>query len=99
MSTNGNQAITLLRSIDASLKQLLREMRAAKPPELATDQELDGPHGNEIVKFIPRDWSGPDCKGSRMSDCPAEFLDQLADAYAYFARRMTSTTRRRMPAC
>lgn len=87
MSTNGDQAITLLRSIDASLKQLLREMRAAKPPEMATDQELDGPHGNEIVKFLPRDWNGQDCKGSRMSDCPAEFLDQLADAYAYFARK------------
>lgn len=80
------QAVALLTSIDATLKAMLKlaQDRRPKVKEIATDRDLDGPRGNPKVTFNPRDWTGPSFKGLTMADCPAEFLDLLADTLDYF---------------
>lgn len=83
-----NEAITLLRSIDASLKALLRQQGGTEAAgDVADDRDLDGKYGDPEVKFNPRDWHGDSCKGLRMSECPAGFLDLLAGTFDYFAKQ------------
>lgn len=82
-----DRAIALLESIDASLKELLRQSKARQasaPKPVASDRDLDGPHGDPTVKFNPRDWTGPSFKGRRFSECPPDFLDLVAQAFDYF---------------
>jgi hypothetical protein len=79
------ESLALLRSIDASLKQLLAFHRVAQPKPVASDRDLDGPHGDPVVKFLPRDWNGDQrFKGLRMSECPAQLLELLAETFDYF---------------
>jgi len=40
--------------------------------------DIDGPKGDPEIRFEPRDWKGPPCRGKRMSECPADFLDAFA---------------------
>lgn len=91
MGAPTSESLALLRSIDATLKALLvffQNGAAAVGPNVASDHDLDGKFGDEEVRFNPRDWTGePRLKGLRMSQCPAEALDMLADAYASFARK------------
>jgi hypothetical protein len=51
------------------------------------DADIDGPRGDPEVRFMPKRWTGPDCKGRPFSQCEPEFLDLLADAYEWFAQR------------
>ena len=91
-----SESVVLLRSIDASLKELVAISKArrapaqtaARGPEVASDKDLDDPKwGNPVVKFVPRDWSGEDFKGSRFSETSAEFLEVLAETFDYFAQK------------
>lgn len=75
------ETIALLKSIDASLKKLVAQKRSAT---VATDKDLDGQYGDPVVKFDPRDWTGESCKGLSFSQCPAAYLDLLAEAFDYF---------------
>lgn len=81
------ETLTLLRSIDASLKALLHRAPAAA----ATSGErvdLDGPHGDPIVRAKdPRDWTGEPMKGRNFSQCPADYLDMIAERFDYFASK------------
>lgn len=88
------EALDVLRSIDATLKAMLAlaqqrqvQARAAQPKAVASDRDLDGKYGDPIVKFKPRDWTGPEFKNRRFSECPPEFLDQLAQAFDWFAEQ------------
>jgi hypothetical protein len=77
-------SIRLLQSIDASLKTLIAMQRGGGQPAERVD--LDGPHGDPIVKAKdPRDWTGEPMKGRPFSQCPPEYLDMLADRFDYFA--------------
>ena len=78
-------ALALLRSIDASLKTLVKIATSNQPKPAASDRDLDSQYGDPEVKTEPRDWTGDSCKGRRMSECPAEFLDLLAEMFDYFA--------------
>lgn len=89
-----SEAIDLLRSIDASLKALLAQTRASQPKPVASDRDLDGKYGDPQVKFNPRDWTGDSCKGLRMSQCPADFLDMLASTFDYFAQQAEKNNER-----
>lgn len=83
-----------LKSIDGTLKALLalsRARTAKKAPEIASDADLDGKYGNPEVRFDPRDWPAESCKGLRMSECPADFLDMLAETFDYFAAKAEET--------
>jgi hypothetical protein len=82
-----NEALDLLRSIDASLKTLVAATRARQPKAIASDSDLDGKYGDPVLKFAPRDWTGESYKGRHFSECPAELLDLVADSCDYFARQ------------
>lgn len=92
MSVTDPESIALLKSIDASLKQLvsfaLGRQAAARQaaPAIASDSDLDGKYGNPLLKFKPRDWTGPSYKDRRFSECPAALLDLVAETLDYFAR-------------
>lgn len=82
------ESINLLRSIDATLKGILRALSASTGAAIASDADLDGPHGDPAIKAKdPRDWSGPPMTGRRFSECPPEYLDLLADRFDYFASK------------
>lgn len=92
------ESLTLLRSIDASLKALVaRQAPAAGAPsasaKVASDSDLDGTWGDPEVKAKdPRDWTGEPMKGRRFSECPAEYLDLLAERLDYFAEKNAAGT-------
>lgn len=81
------EALDVLRSIDASLKELVRIARGRQPKAIATDRDLDGQYGDPAVKFMPRDWTGPSFKGRRFSECPVPLLEMLAETFDYFAQQ------------
>ena len=88
------EAIDLLRSIDNSLKALvsavqplIMQVRAAQPKPIAAASDLDGKYGDPILKFNPRNWTGPTFKERRFSECPPELLDMVADSLEYFGRK------------
>lgn len=81
-----SEAIELLKSINAGIQRLIALQKSATPT-LATDRDLDGKYGDPVVKFDPRDWTGRTCKGLHLSQCPAPFLDLLAETFDYFARK------------
>jgi len=90
------EAILLLKSIDASLKELLALSRGAKrggqsSEVVASDRDLDSTYGDPVVKFHPRDWNGEDCKGLHFSACPVDFLDMIAETFDYFAAKAEET--------
>lgn len=86
-----NETLALLRSIDGSLKAIAKALVQTAPKEVADDRDLDGKYGDPEVKFNPRDWTGDSYKGRFMSECPADFLDLLAETYDYFARKAEET--------
>jgi hypothetical protein len=82
-----------LKSIDSTLKELLalsKSKRAAAPSNVATDADLDGTHGDPIVKFNPRDWTGDEFRQQPFSATTPEFLDLLAKAYDSFYAKKTA---------
>lgn len=95
----GEDAIAVLRSIDATLKAMLTlaqqrtaKARAVAPKDIASDRDLDGKYGDPVVNTKdPRDWMGPTMKGYRFSECPADYLDLLADRFDYFAQKAEDT--------
>jgi len=55
------------------------------PPQVAPDSDLDGKYGDPKVILNPRNWTGEPYKGSLMSECPSDFLEQLALVLDEFA--------------
>jgi hypothetical protein len=47
---------------------------AAGGPKVASNAELNGPNGDPVVKFPPKQWKGENFKGKHFSECSAEFL-------------------------
>jgi hypothetical protein len=75
------QAIDLLTEIRDGIRTLiaLQQSGGASGGAVASDVELTGPHGDPQIRMRVKDWSGPDMKGKRASQCPPEFLDLYAD--------------------
>lgn len=98
MSATGEDALVVLRSIDATLKAMLAlaQERTAKASgkTIATDRDLDGKYGDPELKFMPRDWTGPSFKHSHFSECPPELLDLVAETFDYFAQKAAETDER-----
>ena len=106
MSTD-NVILNKLTSIDESLKRLvsIAELRvnareqqnqhAPANPHYARALDLDGPYGDPLVKAkSPKDWLGDDMTGRHFSECPAEYLDLVADRLEYFAGKETDEKKR-----
>src|SRR4051812_3257585 len=88
------EALVLLRSIDASLKELVAAHRRTQPKPVASDRDLDGKYGNPVLKFDPRDWTGPSHKGRHFSECPAALLDLAAETFDWFASQAEAKNER-----
>ncbi len=82
-----DEALTLLRSIAADMRELVtiaKARRASTEPTV----DLDSQHGDPVVKAKdPRDWAGDSMQARKFSECPPEYLDLLAARYDYFAER------------
>lgn len=78
------RVIALLESIDLSLRIL-----AKREPERSRGVvDLDGKYGNPVIRAKdPRDWQGESMKGRRLSECPPEYLDLVAERCDYFASK------------
>lgn len=93
MAGERDEFLTVLKSIDASLKTLVGLARARQPkppPQIAPDADLDGQHGDPVVKYLPRDWDKAkqgDYTNRRMSEMPPDLLDMLAKMYDDFAAK------------
>lgn len=88
------ESLALLRSIDTSLKLLVRQQSAAAPGAVATDRDLDGKYGDPVLKVVPRDWTGPSFKNCKLSECPAALLDMAAEMFEYFAKKADDANER-----
>jgi hypothetical protein len=82
-----------LRRIEQKLDEVLKMAKAA-PTATSTfskktveDADLDGKYGNPEVRMVPSRWSGPDYKGWKFGDCPAEFLEEMAGMLDAIARK------------
>jgi hypothetical protein len=85
-----------MRKQTALLERILTAVSASPSAQSAPAVSLDGPHGDPIVKAKdPRDWTGEPMNGRTFSQCPAEYLDLLAERYDYFAERETDATKQR----
>lgn len=51
----------------------------------AADSDLDGQYGNEPVYKDPPRWKGQSYKGVRLSECPSDYLDALAEFHEWKA--------------
>ncbi len=88
MSATAQDVIETLKSIDATLKQLLALQRGSMPPAIASDADLDGQFGDPIVRAKdPRDWTKESQLGKPFSECPAEYLDLVASRLDFFAEK------------
>lgn len=96
-----SEAVALLRSMDTTLKAILVALRgapAAAGPAggVAPDSDLDGQWGNPEVKAKdPKDWHGPTMKGRKFSECPAEYLELVAERLDYFAGKEEDAKKKR----
>lgn len=81
------ESLALLRRIAVAVETLAGAASAGSGGEVAPDRDLDSQYGNPEVKFMPRDWTGRSYKGRKMSDCPPELLDMVAETFDYFARK------------
>jgi hypothetical protein len=89
------ETLRLLTSIDATLKLLLAAQSGDRAPQ-SDESVTHGPHGDPIVKAKdPRDWTGDSMNGRHFSECPADYLDLLAERYDYFASREEDATKQR----
>lgn len=87
------ETIALLTSIDATLKHLLGLAEARQP---APPVDLDSERGDFVVKAKdPRDWTGPPMSGRKLSECPATYLDLLAERYDFFNQKETEPQKRK----
>lgn len=100
MPATAQDVIDTLESIDASLKLLVTHFgcvpqAAASPtsraiPRIASDADLDSKYGDPFIRAkSPRDWTGYDQLGKPFSECPADYLDLIADRLDYFCSTET----------
>ena len=79
----GRAILAELRAMEARLMAEIRKLSAVVPSSngdaVASDVDLDGTHGDPDVKKDPKRWDGPSQAPCRMSECPPEYLDVLAD--------------------
>ena len=84
-----------IRRIEQKLDEVLKLLKTMPTPtkdfapKTVSDADLDGKYGNPEVRMIPSKWTGPDYKGWKFSDCPAEFLDEMAGMLDAVARKQS----------
>lgn len=56
-------------------------------PAPAPDSDLDGQYGDPTVHKNPPRWQGPDYAGAKFSQCPPDYLRDLAGLLVWRARK------------
>ncbi len=56
----------------------------------ATDRELDGPHGDPVIKYAAKDWTGGPVVNKKLSATSIEYLEFLIDGNVDYARYLRS---------
>ncbi len=80
-----DDVLAVLRSIDASLKQLVAA-QPKPPPVVADAADLDGQYGDPVIRAKdPKEWRGDSQTGKPFSACPPAYLDLVASRLDYFA--------------
>lgn len=79
--------LAALRSIDSSLKLLVKQQIPEQPKTVATPAQLDTQYGDPVLKKMPKFWSGEDYSGQHYSQLPPELLDMVAEALEWMARK------------
>lgn len=74
----------VLREVRQGFKALGAELAAVRAEvcaasAVAPDSDLDGERGDPEVRRDPKRWSGAPQAPCRMSECPPDYLDVLAD--------------------
>ena len=87
MPDRTDQVITLLRSIDSTLKRMAQSSPSTAIDAVAPPADLDGKYGDPKVTFMPRGWDGDSYKGVPFSACPPELLDLVAPALDWVAQQ------------
>lgn len=57
----------------------VKQAAASSSIPVADDRDLDGQYGNFTIKKDPPRWDGDSFVGCSLSECPAEYLDAVAD--------------------
>jgi len=83
------EVITELREQTELLRKIVGLLVAAKTPGTTISSvDLDGQYGDPVVRAKdPKDWTGEPMKGRKFSECPAEYLEMLAERFDYFASK------------
>lgn len=93
MAEGDDQVLDEVRALRAEVDRairgitlLVRHLGAAprpaaeEGPRVASDAELDSGTGDPEVRKDPKRWKGDSYQGQRMSACPPDYLDTLADS-------------------
>ena len=87
--------VLVLEELRKQTALLERILAALSPDAAVNDRVCDGPHGDpEVRAKDPKDWTGEPMRGRHFSECPADYLDMLADRYDYFASRETDARKK-----
>lgn len=86
------EAFSLIRDDLARIEAKIDRMgqpsgKAAPSRASAAGPPASGGDDNPMVTMDPRDWKGESHKNKRYSDCPPEFLLQLAGLLDWFAKK------------
>lgn len=75
----------------AAIKALLTAMTAkaivAPSGAVADDADLDSQWGDPVIKKDPPRWKGNSYAGSKMSECPADYLEAVARLFDWMASK------------
>jgi hypothetical protein len=78
-------------TIDDVFREVFRVrlmLDALSSERIATPEAIRDPKADAVVRFDPKTWrGGGSFKGRPMSQCPAEFLDELAGALSAIAQK------------
>lgn len=55
--------------------------------EVASDSDLDGEHGNPVVRKDPKLWKGASFEGKKFSQCSPEYLESVASLCDWKAKK------------
>lgn len=88
----------ILRDILSTLREIRDSLRTGggqvgaqssassdKGGKVAGDRELDSEWGNPLVRKDPKRWQGGSFVGCTFSECPPEYLDELAGLFDWMA--------------
>lgn len=88
--TSNEDLMLAIQKINRKMDRIISTGDTISKPEssIASDDELDSEHGDELIRQkMPSKWTGEDFKGARMSACPADLLDLIAERFEFFASK------------